>query len=68
MTDRKLNEIKKEGLEKALLEQATNALWRSRKHLEDASKDGFQNFQKEIEQARKELDDAQQLWRETYKL
>ncbi len=68
MNERELNEIKKHGLEKALLDHAGNALWRAKKNIEDASKENFKDFQAQVEQARKELDDAEQLWRETYKL
>lgn len=68
MTERQIYEVKKAGLEKHLLEQASSALWKAREHLENASKGNFKDFQSDVEKARKQIDDAEQLWRETYKL
>lgn len=60
--------MRKEGLEKHLLNKAGGALWEAKRHLEDASKERFINFERELTAARKQIDDAEQLWRETYKL
>lgn len=68
MTDKALTEIKKSALAKALLDQAGNALRRAKRSVEEADKDSFKNFQAKIEEARKDLEEAEQLWRETYKL
>lgn len=68
MTELQMSETKKAGLEKHLLSEASGKLFAAKRHLEEAERDRFINFQREIEKARKAIDDAEQLWNETYKL
>jgi hypothetical protein len=65
MTNEEIEKVKADGLRKALLEAVGEALWEVKRHLEDAAKDSFGNFEKNVELAKRQLANAIQLWEET---
>ncbi len=68
MTTEEMLATKRIGLEKHLLSECSQKLFVAKRHLEDSSKGEFKDFQREIEKARNAIDDAEQLWKETYKI
>jgi len=62
MTTEQIEEIKKNGSRRELIERVGIALWRARKNIEEAPRDNYEDFVSKISEARVALDEAETLW------
>lgn len=67
MTDKQMEKIKRDGLNTHLLREASACLVAAKGHLDRATQEEL-DFMNEIAEARNMIEDAEQLWKETYKL
>lgn len=68
MTEKQLERIKKEKLKTGLRQELSNVMWRIQRHADDSTKDFPKNFIKSLNEIKKLLVDAEQLYGEIIKL
>lgn len=59
-----INDIMAEGIIKALFEQCQNRLWSASRLLEDAREDRFRRFRQKMDEAKKAIEEAEELYLE----